>query len=199
MTEQTPAPVVVVDPRSDWVVRARALSDALTSAAPERVIRVEHIGSTSVPGLPAKDVVDMQVVVDSFRDRDAIVAALCSPPLSLRHGTAIVDDHVPAGWLGDPREWAKIVFSGEHGGGRCNVHVRVAGSANARYAVLFRDYLRANALARDSWATFKARLAEIADDLEEYGRVKDAATDVLMLAAEQWAEDTGWLPGRGAP
>jgi dephospho-CoA kinase len=56
----------------------------------------------------------------------------------------------------------------------------------------------ANEPARDSWVAFKRRLADVAADLEEYGWVKDAATDVLMLAAERWAEEAGWVPGRGA-
>jgi GrpB-like predicted nucleotidyltransferase (UPF0157 family) len=189
------ARVGIVPPRDDWAERARSLVEAITAASPTRIVRIDHIGSTSVPGLPAKDVVDLQVIVSALEPRQEIADVFASIGLGAPFGLDGAVDHVPVGSAADDAEWAKMVFTGEHGGGRCNVHVRVAGSANARYAVLFRDYLRANALARDSWATFKARLADIADDLEEYGRVKDAATDVLMLAAERWAEDTGWTPG----
>jgi dephospho-CoA kinase len=74
------------------------------------------------------------------------------------------------------------------------VHVRVAGAANARYPLLFRDYLRADTTARDVWAVFKIRLAEIAENIDEYVDTKDPATDVLLLAAERWALETVWEP-----
>jgi dephospho-CoA kinase len=64
----------------------------------------------------------------------------------------------------------------------------VEGRANERYALLFRDYLRANDGARQAWAEFKRRLAShFATDLATYGQLKDPATDLLIVAAEQWA------------
>jgi GrpB-like predicted nucleotidyltransferase (UPF0157 family) len=158
------------------------------------VLRVDHIGSTAVPGLPAKDVVDVQAIVRALDPREELAAAF--EPLGLRppFGLDGAVDHVPVGWDGDPSNWDKMLFTGSHAGGRCNVHVRVDGRANARYPVLFRDYLRADPLARASWALFKTQLAAIADDIEEYAETKDPATDVLLLAAERWAADTGWEP-----
>jgi dephospho-CoA kinase len=86
------------------------------------------------------------------------------------------------------------VFSPAPGQRLSNVHVRVAGRANERYALLFRDYLRANAPARGAWALFKIRLAEVVPDPNSYGQVKDPATDVLLIAAEEWARQTRWTP-----
>jgi GrpB-like predicted nucleotidyltransferase (UPF0157 family) len=188
--------VVIVEPRPDWPARARALSRALTTLALERVIRVDHIGSTSVPGLPAKDVIDVQVIVASLEPRQEFADAFASIGLRSPFGVDGAVDHVPAGRIADDVEWEKMFFSGDHSGGRCNVHVRVAGRANERYAVLFRDYLRSNPVVRDAWGVFKIRLAAIADDMDEYVEVKDAATDVLILAAERWAEETAWAPHR---
>jgi hypothetical protein len=51
--------------------------------------------------------------------------------------------------------------------GLANVHVRVAGSPNERYALLFRDYLRAERPARDAWAEFKTRLAAVASSRDD--------------------------------
>jgi dephospho-CoA kinase len=73
-----------------------------------------------------------------------------------------------------------------------NVHVRMAGSPNERYALLFRDFLRADEAAREAWSRFKSALAQAAPTLSEYGAVKDPATDVLLALAEEWAEDTLW-------
>lgn len=84
------------------------------------------------------------------------------------------------------------MFAPPPGARRCNVHVRENGGANARYALLFRDYLRANATARDAWGAFKQRLALSVPQLPDYGQIKAPATDVLMEGAERWAADTGW-------
>jgi GrpB-like predicted nucleotidyltransferase (UPF0157 family) len=196
--EERTGPIALVLPRPDWIERAASLAEAIEAVASTRVVRVDHIGSTSVPGMLAKDVVDVQAVVSSLEPRRELADVFESIELRAPFGLDGAVDHVPTGWVGDEAQWQKMVFSGEHAGGRCHVHVRVEGSANARYAVLFRDYLRANEPARDSWVAFKRRLADVAADLEEYGWVKDAATDVLMLAAERWAEEAGWVPGRGA-
>ena len=80
-----------------------------------------------------------------------------------------------------------------------NIHVRSAGSANERYALLFRDYLCADSAARHAWGNFKVRLAHIAPDLQAYGQVKDPATDVVIRAAEAWASETGWNVGCARP
>jgi GrpB-like predicted nucleotidyltransferase (UPF0157 family) len=74
------------------------------------------------------------------------------------------------------------------------VHVRRDGGANARFALLFRDYLRADPVAREAWGDFKRRLAASVPDLKANGRIKAPATVVLMAAAERWAVSTGWTP-----
>lgn len=63
---------------------------------------------------------------------------------------------------------------------------------NARFALLFRAYLRADEDARRAWGAFKQRLALSVPDLSDYGQIKAPATEVLMAAAERWAADTGW-------
>jgi dephospho-CoA kinase len=75
-----------------------------------------------------------------------------------------------------------------------NVHVRVRGRANQRYALLFRDYLRADERAREAWGEFKRRLARHVSDLPAPGQIKDPATDVLVRAADSWADHVGWKP-----
>lgn len=76
-----------------------------------------------------------------------------------------------------------------------HVHVREAGRANQRYALLFRDYLRADARAADAYAAVKRALATAApDDFDTYYAVKDPACDLIIAGAEQWAERTDWTP-----
>ena len=119
--------------------------------------------------------------------------AFAEAGLEPRLGGKVVHDHVPAGFDGDAALWSKRLF-GAH---RVNAHVRLAGSPNERYAVLFRDYLRAHPDVRDRWAETKRRIAAEAPDIDAYLDVKDPLTDVLMRDAETWAAATGWaVPAR---
>lgn len=94
---------------------------------------------------------------------------------------------VPAG-----QRCRKFVFAPPVGARSCNVSLRENTGPNARYALLFRDYLRVDEAARRAWGAFKERLALSVPDLLDYGQIKAPATDVLMAAAERWAADTGW-------
>lgn len=92
------------------------------------------------------------------------------------------------------RTCSKLVFAPPAGDRACNVHLRQADGANTRYALLFRDYLRADEAARRAWGAFKQRLAQSVPDLTDYGQIKAPATEILMAAAERWAAEAGW-PG----
>jgi GrpB-like predicted nucleotidyltransferase (UPF0157 family) len=112
-----------------------------------------------------------------------------------RSGDWNLRDHVPPNWPGDPAAWNKLVVGPLDKGERLsNIHVRAAGSPNERYALLFRDYLRSDSSARTAWELFKTRLGALARTREEYGQVKDPATDLLMASAERWADAVGWSP-----
>jgi GrpB-like predicted nucleotidyltransferase (UPF0157 family) len=121
--------------------RVRALAHTHRRCLGPRALRIDHIGSTSVPGLAAKDVIDIQVTVANLADADPLtVAGFRAQPF--------LEDHRPPGVKGDPREWQKRFFNFPEGERRGNVHVRVEGRENQRYALLFRDYLRAIARRR---------------------------------------------------
>ena len=98
------------------------------------------------------------------------------------------------GWDGDPSAWDKRVFRPPAGTRPGNVHVRITGRPNERYALLFRDFLTADRGCREAWARFKHRLSLAVNDFNSYGQIKDPASDVLMAAAERWAAETGWHP-----
>jgi GrpB-like predicted nucleotidyltransferase (UPF0157 family) len=77
-----------------------------------------------------------------------------------------------------------------------NAHVRPAGSPNERYALLFRDYLRAHDDVRDRWGETKRSIAASAADIDAYLDVKDPLSDLLMRDAEAWAAAAGWAAPR---
>lgn len=102
----------------------------------------------------------------------------------------------PEPWNNEERSFGvrceKLVFAPAVGERACNVHVRVDGEPNARFALLFRDYLRANDDIRIALGEFKMRLASEVTDLAAYGQIKAPATEVLMEAATAWAITAGW-------
>src|SRR4051812_29114495 len=129
--------VVILDYDPDWPRRAATLIDRLTNALGATARRVDHIGSTSIPRMAAKDVLDVQVSVD---DLDHAADAFDEPLRSLGFERAPYEhDHVPAGSLDDPDLWAKRYWS-RRGSTDCdvNLHVRLVGSPNERLALLFR-------------------------------------------------------------
>ncbi|MGH8974150.1 MAG: GrpB family protein [Acidimicrobiia bacterium] len=175
-----------------WPARFRETGTALRNRLGERALRMDHIGSTAVPGLAAKDVIDVQITVASLDAADAWPDELL-PKLERRYrGTA--DDHVPPGADPDPRHWTKHYWSQRLA---LHVHVREDGRLNQRYALLFRDYLRADATAAAAYGLMKRALAEAAapDDWDTYYAIKDPACDLIIAGAEQWALRTGWRPG----
>ena len=181
--------VMVVPYRSSWAHEFATLSDRLRVALGPRALRIEHVGSTSVAGLAAKDIIDVQVSV--FALDDHISHSLTS--IGLRLNPAISGDHVPPGATDSVEEWRKMLFTEAQGDRRANVHVRVAGRLNERYSLLFRDYLRANERVAAAYAELKRRLSRSLAVSDDYADVKDPAVDLIYLAAEQWASANGWV------
>jgi GrpB-like predicted nucleotidyltransferase (UPF0157 family) len=180
---------VTIQPYSEqWARDFARLARRIRSALGERALRIDHIGSTAVPGLAAKDRVDVQV---SVADLSA------ANPLG---GAGFVElgpyeDHRPPGTEGASEDWQKRFFQTADDERAANIHVRVEGRANERYALLFRDYLREHAAAVAAYAELKQRLAAELRDVGRYADVKDPACDLIMVAAEDWALATGWQPG----
>jgi GrpB-like predicted nucleotidyltransferase (UPF0157 family) len=170
--------------RETWAAEAAAYVDLLREAVPDAVA-IDHIGSTSVPGLPAKDCLDLMVRVEQL-DEDTVTTAMSARGFRVR----------PEPWnhdeVTDGVSHRKLVFAGPPGERAVNVHVRIVGGRNVRYALLFRDFLRADQPAREAWGDFKTRLAETVGDIYDYGQIKASAQPLLMRAAELWAAETCW-------
>jgi GrpB-like predicted nucleotidyltransferase (UPF0157 family) len=177
--------VAVVSYRSEWPAAFAALAAQIQAALGGHVAVIDHVGSTSVPGLAAKDCIDVQVRVPSI-DEDRLMALFGRIGFRCR----------PEPWnraeVTGGREYRKLVFAPPVGARTANVHVREDGGGNARFALLFRDYLRSDSGAQQAWGAFKRRLAVSVPNLLDYGQIKSPATEILMAAAERWAAETGW-------
>jgi GrpB-like predicted nucleotidyltransferase (UPF0157 family) len=180
-------PLAVVEYDASWPARFEAIAHDLRRRLGSTAARIDHIGSTSIPGLAAKDIIDIQVTVEDLDAADSWPHELVGGVVRSQRGTA--EDHAPPGNT-DSRHWAKHFWSDR---GRANVHVRELGRLNQRYALLFRDNLRANRAAADSYGDLKRALAVAArGDWDMYYAVKDPACDLIMTGAEEWALRTAW-------
>ncbi len=155
--------------------------------------RIDHIGSTAIPGMPAKDIIDLQV---SVGDLTEAASSFDAPLAALGFARSPYEaDHVPAGRADDQARWAKRLWLRRDGsGGAANLHARLVGSPNERLSLLFRDWFCAHPDAVPAYGRFKEALADISPDVGAYADVKDPVVDLVVAVAEPWAAATGW-PG----
>jgi dephospho-CoA kinase len=142
----------LVDPAdADWAGDAQRVVAKLRHGTSDE-FTVEHIGSTSVPGLPAKDVIDLQLLVP-----DLTAAGELAPRLAeLGYPGTEMSDH-----LGEQSAEGKWFHANTDPGRAVNLHVRTADSVGVRFARAFRDLLIADAGERNRYLELKrARLAE---------------------------------------
>ena len=182
--------VVISTPDPTWAERAAVLIAALHAALGATALRIDHVGSTAIPEMDAKDVLDIQVSVTDLVDAQE---HFDQPLRELGfEGFPIGRDHVPAGRRDDPALWAKQFWARRGTGEDVNLHVRVSGSPNERLALLFRDWMRAHPQAVIAYSAIKRSLAAAIPDLDTYAEVKDPIVDLVIVTAEEWATETGW-------
>ncbi|MBE3074618.1 MAG: dephospho-CoA kinase, partial [Actinobacteria bacterium] len=126
-----------------WPSVAARLIGRIRVALGDRAVAVEHIGSTSVPGLTAKDVIDLQIAVRRLSDADAPEFVEALGDKGFPHSEGNDPDTVHA-WAPDPSSWGKRFHGSADPGRVAHVHVREYGSAGWEAALLFRDWLAAN-------------------------------------------------------
>ena len=132
--------IKILDYNERWPIEFQEIASVLRQGLGELAMRIDHIGSTSVPGLAAKDIIDIQITVATLNDE--VMSAMNA--LGYRHPEGIWRDHVPPGFVGPDTHWQKFFFRPPPGQRSTNTHVRVQGRGNQRYPLLFRDYLRAH-------------------------------------------------------
>ena len=178
--------VEVIEYRPEWPSEFEEAARVIAAAMGPLALRVDHIGSTAVPGLCAKDVIDVQITVAALDE--PVVRAMTAA--GFVHRLAVVRDHVPPGGDSSPGLWRKFFFVEPDGYRRLNVHVRRAGLPNQRFPLLFRDFLIAAPHYAAANGTLKRRLAEALTDPVTYADVKDPAVDLIYFAALEWANRT---------
>ncbi len=170
---------MVVPYQAEWPDLFRDVGRRLRRELGHIALRVDHIGSTSVPGR---------------RPHHHHVSVVSFEPLDT--------DRLPlerAGFVHRPgAELTERYFRERPGERRTHVHVRRAGSFNEQSALLSRDFLRTHPSCAAAYAALKYELAakfSTPEQRHDYVRAKGPFYWEMMQAADEWAGEVGWEPG----
>lgn len=174
--------IVLVDPDPRWAELFAIERDLILRAFPAPPRRVEHMGSTAVPGLRAKPIIDIIVLVDGLE------AAMAAVPGLVAAGYLHRDDFPMPDRVFLMR---RDPLSGER---THQLHLHAKAEEVERH-LLFRDRLRADPEARDAYQRLKDELAQrFAGDRMAYSTHKTAFIDALVAKAGGPPREQSWNP-----
>jgi GrpB-like predicted nucleotidyltransferase (UPF0157 family) len=155
-------PVDLVDADAAWIGRGQQERDRLEALlSPWLIARIEHVGSTAIPDLPAKPIIDLQAPVADLSDSDPIAAALAP------HDWHFVDPEL------DQRPWRRFFVKVTDGRRSAHLHVMTRDNPRWHQQIAFRDALRVDPNLTADYAALKRVLAaEFSDDREAYTAAK---------------------------
>lgn len=136
--------ILIVNYHPQWPELFRREAARIGAALGRRALRIEHTGSTAVPGLVAKPIIDVLLVVIDSADEDTYAPALEAAGYMLR--------------IRETNWYQHRMFNGP--GTEINLHVLSSGCLEIDRMLLFRDWLRSNAADRDLYARTKLALAQ---------------------------------------
>lgn len=160
--------VFIVEYDHEWPALYAREAVRIRSALGHRALRIEHVGSTSVPGLAAKPVIDILLVVADSTDEDAYAPQLLGGGYALRIRE---------------KDWFEHrLFNGPDT--PVNLHVFSSGCEEIERMLMFRDWLRTNAADRELYALAKQRLAEHEwASVQDYADAKTTVVGAIMTRA----------------
>jgi dephospho-CoA kinase len=191
------APMAVMASDPTWPAQARRIVERLKTACGHNALRVDHIGSTAVPGMDARDVIDVQVTVASLAVGDEIADALTGAGYP-RIERITADVGKPDGrssvaeldHTDDPTLWHKRIHASADPGRPTHVHVRVDGWPNQQFALLLTDWLTQHPAVQADYLAVK-RAAQASPD---YTQAKEPWFLDAYRRAWEWADATSWGP-----
>lgn len=161
-------PILLVDYDSAWPRKYEEAAKGIQTALGDRALRVEHVGSTSVPGLLAKPIIDIVLVVAESANEAEYAAALETAGYRLH--------------LREPDWFEHRLFKGEDR--NVNLHVFSSGCPEVERMVRFRDWLRTCPDDRELYARTKRALAgQEWKYTQNYADAKSAVVEEIMSRA----------------
>lgn len=174
-------PIIVVPADPHWPALFAQLAGPLRAALGPIALRLDHVGSTAVPGLAAKPVIDIQISVAALEPITPYLGPL---------------ERLGYVWRAANDDLTRRFFREPPGQRRTHIHVYPAGSLSEQMALLFRDYLRAHPAAAARYAALKYHLAEqYRHDRPAYTEAKAPLIWELLRGAHAWSQAAGWSPG----
>ncbi|HYZ09988.1 MAG TPA: dephospho-CoA kinase [Pseudonocardiaceae bacterium] len=176
----------LVLPDETWPAQAERMAARVAAVAGRRAWRVDHIGSTAVPGLAAKDVLDLQVVVHDLNTASQVADGLVAAGL-VRGAGRWWDNAL------DGTRRNKAIALNADPGRAANCHIRPLDSPVWRETLLFRDWLRAHPDGLREYAEVKQALArQRLASIDVYAAAKTPFISSALARAERWAAQAGW-------
>ena len=191
VVSRRPDRLTLSEPQERWADDATRLIGRIRAALGDRAVSVDHVGSTAVPGLVAKDVIDLQIGLRDLREADtsAFVDAMTSAGFP----------RSPGHWWdsgADGKEWPKRVHGNADPARVAHIHVREHFSDGWIWALRFRDWMRADDEARQRYDGFKRELAGRLARTVDYAAAKEPWFARAHADALSWSARTGWRPPR---
>jgi dephospho-CoA kinase len=168
-----------------WPNDAQRIIKRIQMACGAKTLRIDHIGSTAVPGMDAKDVIDIQVTVASLDIADEINDAIAD--VGYPRIEYITNDNAHTD---DVSLWRKRIHGAADPGRPARIHLRVDGWPNQQFALLFTVWLAANPAVREEYLAVKRNALAAS----QYAEAKEPWFDDAYRRAWEWAEATDWRP-----
>ncbi|HET7135145.1 MAG TPA: GrpB family protein [Casimicrobiaceae bacterium] len=193
MTSRAGKPIVIAEYDPAWAERFGAERDAIVAACGDALVAVEHVGSTSVPGLAAKPIIDIMPGLRSLDDAPPLIAPLAT--LGYEYAPEAELPSEVDGGMPERRYFRKDV----DGVRAFHMHMVEVGSEFWERHLLFRDYLRVHPDAALAYADLKRRLAAaynetmLADGVNAYVGYTDLKTEFITATEEKarvWRQAT---------
>ena len=173
-------PVIIETHNDNWSQLYSELRFRIVNQIGPLIQRIDHIGSTAVPGLAAKPIIDIQISVSDLDNIEKVKSGLSDIGFEFRK---------------DNPDLTKRYFRESSGMRRTHIHVRQSGSWSEQFNLLFRDYLREHEFEKNEYSKVKYELANLYRD--QRGKYVEGKTEIvwnIMLKANNWSQEIGWKP-----
>lgn len=166
----------------EWRRLFLELGTQLRNSLQDLAVRIDHVGSTSIVGIDAKPIIDIQISVPDYDDVNSYKSRIERLGFVMRT---------------DNPDKTKRYFREVPGNRRTHIHVRRAGSFSEQMTLLFRDYLREHPQDCQLYVQEKHRLMELySNERVKYVEGKGPVVWKILHRAHIWSQEVGWVPGK---
>ncbi|NQZ06669.1 MAG: GrpB family protein [Algicola sp.] len=204
LKSSTKPTIEIVAPNPNWPQQFETIAKQIRAVVGSTVERIDHVGSTAVAGLAAKDIIDIQLTVTDIDDHDIIERL---KDAGFEHKADVKNDLLVGVDDDSPqlrKHYFKVnsfkvnsfkanSFKSSDSNISAHIHIRQQGRLNQQYPLVFRDYLRSDAVTREAYSTIKKELAtRFNGDKAAYYAIKDPYMDTIYQAAMLWVKSVDW-------